>query len=282
VEDADGRLQGFVGDADHVEILGSFGDDLLAFDGHLERGQLVAPPCRALEVEDGSGFVAFAGEAAFDLLGGAGEEAHDVVDQAVVLVVVDGADAGTAAALDVVHQAGPAQLDVTLELGVRARPDGEGAQEQVEGVTEGAHVGVGAEVADAGPTPPPDHRRTRPGVGQGDGQPGVALVVDQADVETGPVLLDQGVLEQDGFHLAGHLDPLDPVGGGHHLGRAGRQGGRVGEVIGQAAAQGLRLPHVEDAPVTVQELVGTGAVGDLARGRPVAHAPTVPQSAPGR
>jgi hypothetical protein len=51
------------------------------------------------------------------------------------------------------------------------------------------------------------------------------------------VLLDEGVLEQDGLDLAGHLDPLHPVGGGHHLGRPGRQGGRVSEIIGQPAPQ---------------------------------------------
>ena len=49
---------------------------------------------------------------------------------------------------------------------------------------------------------------------------------------------------------------------GHHLGGAGRQGGRVGEVIGEPAAQGLGLADVEHPAVGVEELVGAGGVGD--------------------
>jgi len=237
VEDTDGRLERLVGDADHVEILGSFGHHLLPFDGHVQGGQLVASTCRALEVESIGGLVALAYEPPLDLLGGAGEETHDVLDVPVVLLALHGADARTAAALDVVHQTGLAQLDVTFELGVGARPDGERPQEKIEGVAQRSHVGVGTEVADPGLPPSPHHGGPGPGVGEGDGHPGVALVVDQTDVEPGPVLLDEGVLEKDGLDLASHLDPLHPVGGGHHLGRPGRQGGRVDEVIGQPAPQ---------------------------------------------
>ena len=55
--------------------------------------------------------------------------------------------------------------------------------------------------------------RPRPLLVEGDGEVGVGLVVLQADVEPGPVLLDQVELEEERLDLVADGDPLDRVGG---------------------------------------------------------------------
>ena len=128
-------------------------------------------------------------------------------------------------------------------------------------------VAVGAEVADALALAAPHHGRPGPLLVQGDGQPGVALVVLEADVVAGQVGLNERVLEDQRVDLAVDHHPLDVVGLGHHLGRAGRQLGRVLPVVGQAVAQRLGLAHVEDPALGVVELVGARGVRDGAGGR---------------
>ncbi len=75
-----------------------------------------------------------------------------------------------------------------------------------------AHALAGATPHDHGPGPV---------VVEGDGQERVALVVDQPDVEAGPVLLDQAVLQHERLDVVADLDPLDRLGRRHHLRRAG-------------------------------------------------------------
>ncbi len=58
----------------------------------------------------------------------------------------------------------------------------------------------------------------RPLLRDGDGEERVALVVAQADVEAGPVTLDERVLEHERFDLVGGDDPLDGGGSVHHRG----------------------------------------------------------------
>ena len=79
------------------------------------------------------------------------------------------------------------------------------------------------------------------------------------------------MLQDQRIDLAVDHDPLDVVGLGHHLGRAGQQLGRVLPVVGQAVAQGLGLAHVEDPALGVVELVRAGCIGDGACGGPVLH-----------
>ena len=168
---------------------------------------------------------------------------------------------------------------MTLELGVRAGPDREAAQQQVEGLAQRPDVAVGTEVADPLALAAPEDDRARPLLVHGDGQPRVALVVLQPDVEAGLVGLDEGVLEDERVDLGGDHHPLDPVGQGHHLGGPGGQQRRVGPVVGQPVPQRLGLADVEDPALGVEELVGPRRVGDRAGGRPRSASP--PLSRPG-
>ena len=143
---------------------------------------------------------------------------------------------GPRALLDVEQQARPARAaGGWLNLLSRAGADRERAQQQVERLADGVGVGVRAEVADALALAAPHHHRPRPLVVEGDGEERVALVVAQPDVEPGPVLLDEAVLEHQRLDLVAHLDPLDRLGRGHHLGGA-RVAGCAGSGSSSTAA----------------------------------------------
>ena len=186
---------------------------------------------------------------------------------------------GADALLDVRVEAGPTEALVAVELALGARADREGAQQQVERLPDRVGVGVGTEVADALALGAPHHHRPWPLLVEGDRQVRVGLVVLQPDVEAGPVLLDEVELEEQRLDLVADRDPLDRVGGVHHLRGALRQAGR--EVRHHPAAQALRLAHVEHAAVGVLELVRPRRVGDRGGDRPL-HSPIVaPGARPG-
>ncbi len=217
-------LQLVLDQAEAVEVLGPLGDHLLLLDGLADRGEPVAQPAGPLVLQAVGGLVHLRLEPLDDRLGVAVEERHQVADQFLVGRLVDGPDAGPGALLDVVQQAGLAQPLVGAELVVAAGADGEGAQQRVEGLPDGVGVGVGTEVPAALVLgAPPDHG-PGPLVAHRHGQERIALVVPQPHVEAGLVLLDEAVLEHDGFDVVADLDPLDGLRLGHHLGGAGQGG----------------------------------------------------------
>jgi hypothetical protein len=115
------------------------------------------------------------------------------------------------------------------------------------------------------------HDRTGPLLVEGHGKERIALVVAQTDVEAGPMLLDERELENQRFHFVANRHPLDRLGGGHHLGRAGMEQRRVLEVVRQALAQTRRLAHVDHAAVRVLELVRARSIGNARAGRSLHH-----------
>ena len=212
-----------------------------------------------------------------DGLGVPVEKGHQIADQASVGLVIDRLDARTAAFLDVVQEARLAQPLMGAELVVAAGSDRERAQQRVQRLADGIGVGVRPEVQVALVLGPPAHHGPGPLVTHRHRQKRVALVVPQAHVEAGLVLLDQAVLQHDGFHVVTDLDPFDGLGLGDHLSRAGRKVGRVLEVVVEAAAQGLGLPDIDDPAIPVPELVGARSVGDASGRWSLQHPSTVPQ-----
>ena len=108
------------------------------------------------------------------------------------------------------------------------------------------------------------HHRARPVLVERDREVRVGLVVLQADVEAGPVLLDEVELEEEGLDLVRGDDPLDPLRGLHHLPGALREQVRLDEVVRQPAPEALRLPDIDHPAFGVEELVRAGRVGDAA------------------
>ena len=159
-----------------------------------------------------------------------------------------------------IEEAGTPHRLLTAEQAVGAGAHREGAEQLVERLPDGVGVGVWTEVLGAFAPLAPHHPGPGPPVGPGDRQVGVALVVPEPDVESGPVLLDQRVLEHDRRHLAVGDDPVH-VGGGidHRLGPRLEVAGEVGD---DPLAERIRLAHIEHPAVTVTPQIGTRGIGD--------------------
>src|SRR5207244_6110359 len=112
---------------------------------------------------------------------------------------------------------------------------------------------------------------------EGHGEVGVGLVVPVPHVEPGPVLLDHRHFELEGLHLVGGDDPLHPGRLAHHCDGPGMQA--EPEVVGDAVAQALGLPDVDDAVGRIPEEVDAAGFWDVCAagppGRIVSHRPIV-------
>ena len=263
MEHLDRGLEVVVGHADHVEVLVPLRHHLLPLDGLAHADETVAQARRPLELELVGGLPHLDLEVAARCRrccprGSGGARATS----SRVALVVDLADAGPRALLDVEQEARATQLLVPVELVVGARPQREGAQQEVERLADGVGVPVGAEVAHPLALGPPHDRGAGPLLPHRDGQERVALVVDEPHVEARAVALDEAVLEHERLDLVGHLDPLHRLGGGHHLRGARRQGPGILEVVREALPQRLGLADVDHPAGRVLELVGPRRIGD--------------------
>ena len=187
------------------------------------------------------------------------EEEHHVLDHTAIIVLALVADAWRAAALDVVVEARTVgSLARQVPVAGAHRED---SPDDLQGLAQGADVGVGPEVAGTLDAHAPDHEHARERLAQRHGDVRVALVVREADVEAGLVLLDEVVLEQQGLGLVRNDDRLE-VG---DLANQRRVVGAVrvirSEVARHPLAQALRLPDVEHFARGVLPEVDAGLVG---------------------
>ncbi len=201
------------------------------------------------------------------------EEREQLADELVVLRVVDRVDARRRALLDVGVEARPAEAMVPIELRLRARPDRERPQQEVERLPDRVRMRVRTEVAHALALGAAQHHRPGPLLVESDREVRVRLVVLQPDVEARPVLLDEVVLEEERLDLVAGDDPLDPLGGQHHLTRAFLEQMGLEEVVREPGPQALGLPDVDDPALGVEELVRPRCVWDRADFGTGDHAP---------
>ena len=195
------------------------------------------------------------------------QEQHDLLDVAPVGRPIDGLDAGTLAALDVVQQAGPLQRALPLADLDGAGAEGEDAPDEVHRLVHAAGRGVGAEVAAAVGRQLARALDAREVVGQGDLDEGVRLVVLEADVEARLEALDEvGLQEECLAHRVGQgrLDVGDLVDGRLDAQRGRRAAGLP--VLAHAVAEALGLAHVEHPAGVVLEEVHAGLVGQVLEG----------------
>src|SRR5438445_641520 len=124
------------------------------------------------------------------------------------------------------------------------------------------HVGVGPEVARPGDRDPPHYEHAWERLAQRHRDARVALVVGEADVEAGLVLLDEVVLEQQRLSLVGDDDRLKVGDLAHQRGVLGARV-RVGaEVARHARSQALRLADIEDLARGALPEIHAGLVGE--------------------
>ena len=157
-------------------------------------------------------------------------------------LLVDVADAGRPAALDVVVQArragAPAGLDAL------AGAELEDLLEQVERAADALGVRVRAEVEALAAVALAREVDAREVLVHRDRDERIRLVVAQADVEPRAVLLDEVLLGEERLGLGGDEDELDRLDRIDHLVRAAGHG--IGEVAGDALLDRLRLADVDD------------------------------------
>src|SRR3546814_11599839 len=108
------------------------------------------------------------------------EEVEQSLHVGVVVLLRHRTDARPRALLDVEQQAGPTEALVGAELAVGAGAQGEGAQEQVEGLADGVGVAVGPADTNALALPAPHPPRAGPLVIPPAREEGAALVIPAA------------------------------------------------------------------------------------------------------
>ena len=201
------RIVAVPGIADHVGVAGA--DDLHA-------GRLLQPLQPAERVAHVLGALVVLAPARGDhglahllahVAGAPVEELHHVLDHPPVVLHALPAHARRQAAADVVVEAGP--LPPLGGQVVGAAPHGVEAPDDRERAPQLADVGVGAEVPGPRNVAPAGDEHPGERLGQRHGDRGIALVVLEPDVEPGPVLLDEVVLEDQRLRLGGHDDGLD-------------------------------------------------------------------------
>ena len=161
--------------------------------------QPVAEERRPLEVLRLGGLLHLVLEVAGDLLVAAREEADDPVDVAPVLLLVDVADAGRLAALDVVVEAGNAGAPAGLRA--LAGPVLEELAEQVERLADPLGARERPEVGAVRPVPLAGEVDAGKLLVEADPDVGIGLVVPQPDVEPRAVALDEALLREQGLRL---------------------------------------------------------------------------------
>jgi len=142
-----------------------------------------------------------------------------------------------------------------------ATPEWEEGIEQLQGGAHGPAGGKGAKVAAAVPDAPAGDHHPGPLFLDGDLDQGIVLIVPENNIVTGPVLLDQRGLKDQGLFFGGGENGLDPPEMAEHdrcfgMGRASVMG-----VLGQSFTQIPGLAHVENLAPT-QHLIDPGLVTD--------------------
>ena len=249
VEHLHRRFEIVLGDADHIDVLVAVGHHLLLGDRLAHGGEPIAQARRPLELELARGRPHRGLEPLDDLVGVAGQEVAQLVDELPVRHLIDLTDARPGALLDVEQQARTAEPLMLVELRRAACADREAAQQQVERVADRVRVGVRTEVPRALALATAHHERPRPLLVDGHREERIALVVAQPDVEPRVVLLDQRELEHQRLDLVAHRRPLDRLRSLDHLARAGMEILRRLEVVREALAEARRLADVDHAAV---------------------------------
>ena len=173
-----------------------------------------------------------------------------------VLLGRDRVDARCEAAVDVEVEA--RDPGVPTRARPLARTEAEDAVQDVERLAHLLRVRVRPEVDGATAMPLPREHDPRVLVLERHRDVRERLVVAQPDVERRPVALDEVLLEVERLRLVARDDDLDVRDPGGQLRHPGAPVAAL-EVAAHAAAQRLRLAHVQDVSALVPEEVDAGA-----------------------
>ena len=251
-------------DRDRVERAHCLVGHALALEQRVHRPQPVAFAGGVLEPLLGRGLAHRLLERALDLAVAAGEEVDHAVDPLAVVLAADVAHTWGLAPLDVVVEARGAAA--AAGLGALARSEQEHLAEHLERRADPLGVAVGTEVRPVTAVALAREIHAGKVLVERDRDVRVRLVVPQADVEPGLVLLDEVLLGQQRFALGVHDQRLDLVDHVHQIPAATdiRTPPTPGKVRRDPLADRDRLPDVDHLPAPVAEQVHARLVGELA------------------
>ena len=273
VEQGRRELQIIRNHPEHVEVIAIPEHQLLRLGSLLHRGHCIAQTGRSLVVLVRSGARHLLRQVEDHRRRFATEEPQESVEVCLVVSGLHGADAWTAAPLDVEEQAGSLGPLVALELLVRARSKRERGQEEVDRSPEGTRVTKGSEVANSSTTRSARHDWAWPLLIGRDRQPGIALVILEANVVARLERLDQRDFEDQCLDLCGGGHPLNPLGRRHHLRSPGVQRARVLKVRAQSGSKRAGLSDVDHATEVVEELIAARLIRNGLGRWPQRHTP---------
>ena len=219
---------------------------------------LIPQPGGFLEIEGIARALHAGSQLLRDLLAAPLEAHHGVLYILAVVGFADVVDAGRAAALDLVLQAGSLAMG---EHAVFAVADAKDLLHQRKALAHRGGAGVGAQVT-AVATLLPNTLELERGVRVpiGDEDIGVRFVVAKQDVVRGPQLLDQGLLEQQRFGFATGNRDLNVMNPGDQ--RLGLGVQCATEVAGQSWLESLGLADVEHVGLLVEHAVHARGLRD--------------------
>ncbi len=246
-------------ETEHIPVPARRGNDPLFFQGLLDGRNPIADGGRLLEPEELRRIVHPGAEVADQRLLPAFEKCDAVLYQPPIGIAFDPADAGGAAAADLVFDARAA---AGIQFPIPAAPEGNDRLEEAEGFPGSAAGGIGTEIAGAVFLLAPHKLKPRKGLLRIDADVEIGLVIPEIDVVPGPVLLDQVVLkDQRLLFRPGDDERHIPDPGNEE--RDHRPGVGPGEVGPDPGPQIPGLPHVEDLPCPVLHEIDAGAPGGV-------------------
>ena len=267
-EDAGSRDGLLAVEADEIDVHIGGEHDLLA---HIEGGERLDPvleaPC-PLEVELVCRLMHLVGELVHDVRALALQEPLHLAHVLGVVDRIDGADADAGSLPHVVVEAGPSllreeevrDLEVVwmgledalcpLPLDAVRRADRHDLAQGIHGLAGCMRIGIGPEIAGPLPVPLAGVLDGREGIGFGDCDIGVGLVVLEVDVVVGVVLGDEVALEHEGLVFVVDDDVVERAHLLHHQGDLLAVIGQV-RVLPHAVAEVLRLPDIDDGPLGI-------------------------------
>jgi hypothetical protein len=193
-------------DPERVLVDALAADDALPFGHRRERLDLLLLRIGDLELEPLGREAHLVAQALQHGRGAALQDLDGLVEQAVVVVALDQADARGRAAPDLVLDAGPHAVLEHAVLAVAQRHD---LVQEPQRAAHRRRRRVGPEVRGAVVAPPADEAEPRPGLGTVEAQEQERLVVLELDVVGRLALLDDRVLEQQRLLLGRGREELD-------------------------------------------------------------------------
>ena len=218
--------------------------DILLFRDPAHCRKLIAQPCRKLEMIGFRRGLHPCGKLPLHIFCAPLQKEQHGTDHRIIFFSVHISGTGRNAALDMIFQTG------TLAH-LPAASEGKQSAQELQAFMHSRHIRIRAEIACAILQNAPRHEHPRELFLQRDLHIGIALVVLEADIIAGTMLLDEVALEDERFHLRACHDGLEIRDFLHHGAHLRRMSLIALEILPHAILQHDCLAHINDFPTGI-------------------------------